>query len=285
MPTRNGFHIHGVGGLVTNTNPVGFDDDDEPTSPFEHGSRASAPRSNMSQMAEMAREMPRRPWDEFVQRLSWKQGEHIGMIGPTGSGKTNFMTQLLPLHPYVTVFATKPRDVSMDMLIEDYGYHKLERWQKLDPAYYPRRVLWPDATSVNAQVIQKPVFKDAFERIYREGGWTVVVDELWVFENDLKLGHEIKVYLLQARSLDISLVAGAQRPAWVPRELYTSCTHLMFWRCNDENDLRSISGIGYLNSSLIRYAVARLDKYQALYINTRTGEMCRTTAPDGQLGG
>ncbi len=130
---------------------------------------------------------------------------------------------------------------------------------------------------------QREVFHDAFGKIYREGNWTVALDETWWIDNELGLGSDIKVFLLQARSLGISLLAATQRPAWVPRELYTSCTHLMFWRTNDETDLRSISGIGWRSSELIKDAVANLDLFQVLYVNTRTGEMARTKSPEYKI--
>jgi energy-coupling factor transporter ATP-binding protein EcfA2 len=221
-------------------------------------------------------EAPRVPWDKFIKNeFKWIPGEHVGLIGPTGQGKTTLLMALLPLHRYTAVFATKPRDSSMDKLINS-GYVKIDRWKSLDPQDYPRRVLWPDASQLDSIDIQKKVFGDAFARIYREGGWTVALDELWYMDNVLHLEQAIKIYLLQARSLEISLLSAAQRPAWVPRELYTSCTHLFFWRTNDETDLKSLSGIGFKSATLIREVVSNLEQFQALYINTRTGKMLRT---------
>lgn len=235
-------------------------------------------------LARLATEAPRIPWDVFVRDvLRWEPGEHFGLIGPTGLGKTTMLLNLLPYHPYVVVFATKPRDATMERLINT-GYIRLTRWKSIDADEYPRRVLWPDASKLDSREVQRDVFRDAFERIYREGGWTVALDETWYMDNVLHLENEIKTYLLQARSLGISLVTATQRPAWVPREIYTSCTHLMFWRVNDETDLRSLSGIGWRSGDLIRDAVANLDLYQSLYINTRTGFMCRTRCPRVHMG-
>lgn len=234
--------------------------------------------SETRRLATLSTVAPRIPWDKFTQKLRWKQGEHFALIGPTGLGKTTMLMNLLPLHPYVVVFATKPRDSSMDRLISS-GYVRLERWSSLDPKTYPRRVIWPNAMAMDSRELQRTVFHDAFERIYREGNWTVALDETWWIDNELGLGSDIKVYLLQARSLGISLLAATQRPAWVPRELYTSSTHLMFWRTNDETDLRSISGIGWRSADIIKRTVADLDLFQVLYVNTRTGFMCRTKCP------
>lgn len=229
-------------------------------------------------LATLSKEAPRIPWDVFVRNLNWKPGEHFALIGPTGQGKTTMLLNLLPMHEYVTVFATKPRDSSMDKLIAS-GYIKLDKWQRIDPIQFPRRVIWPDASRIDSKDTQQQVFRDAFAQIYREGGWTLALDETWYIDNILRLDMEIKTYLLQARSLGISLVTATQRPAWVPREIYTSCTHLMFWRVNDETDLRSLSGIGWRSAELIKDAVSNLDPYQCLYVNTRTGQMARTKCP------
>src|SRR3954463_13455045 len=231
-------------------------------------------------LAEFGNEAPRIPWQSFLTSVfNWRTGEHIGLVGPTGLGKTTLLVNLLPLKPYVVVFATKPRDKTMDSLIAS-GYVKMDRWHSLDAKQFPRRVLWPDATRLKSKNTQKAIFGDGFERIYREGGWCVALDETWYMTNILDLDEEVKTYLLQARSLGISLVAATQRPAWVPREIYTSSTHLFFWRTNDETDLKSISGIGWRSAKLIQDLVANLELYQVLYVNTRTGFMCRTRCPN-----
>lgn len=230
-------------------------------------------------MARVATEAPRIPWDQFLnEKFTWRQGEHVALIGPTGQGKTTLLKHLLPVHPYVVVFATKPKDESMDGLIRS-GYYPVKHWQSLDPKKFPRRVLWPDASSLSSTDSQKAVFHDAFQRIYREGGWTVAIDELWYISQILRLEMDVKLYLLQARALGISLLAATQRPAWVPLEVYDQSTHLFFWRDNDENNLRRLSGISFRSADLIRSVVADLERYQVLYINTRTGEMFRTRSP------
>ncbi len=229
--------------------------------------------------SKLSTEAPRIPWDYFIERkLEWNRGEHFGFIGPTGQGKTTMLLNLLPLRQYVTVFATKPRDETMQALVNS-GYLKIEHWRSLDADYYPKRVLWPDASRIDSELKQREVFKQAFAKIYREGSWTVCIDELWFMWEVLKLKQEIKIYYQQSRALGISLMAASQRPAWIPVEMYDQSTHLMFWRDNDETNLRRISGIGWKSSKLIMEIVSNLDPHQVLYINTRTGEMCRTRCP------
>lgn len=231
-------------------------------------------------LARLSTEVPRIPWDRFIRdELRWNAGEHFALIGPTGQGKTTMLLNLLPFHPYVVVFATKPRDTTMDALVQT-GYLRLDEWRSLDPRVYPRRVLWPDATRLDSVARQQDVFHRAFGSIYREGGWTVAIDETWYMANTLKLGQDIKLYLLQARALGISLICATQRPAMIPVEIYDQSTHLMFWRDNDETNLKRISGISYRSADMIRYVVSNLELHQVLYINTRTGRMLRTRCPN-----
>jgi hypothetical protein len=229
--------------------------------------------------ARMATEAPRVPWDVFTRDiLTWKQGEHVGLIGPTGQGKTTLLMHMLPLQPYVVVFASKPYDRTMDRLIAT-GYLRMDRWSTIDPRRAPRRVLWPSAANLDSDETQRSTFKDAMERIYRERGWCVVIDEGSFFINNLGLKREVKTYLMQGRSLGISLVFATQRPVDVPLEVYDQSTHLFFYRDNDERNLQRLSGISWRSADLIRHIVANLEQYQALYINTRTGEMYRTRVP------
>lgn len=237
---------------------------------------------------DIATKAPRIPWATYdngkltggfiKDHLQWRRGEHFALIGPTGTGKTHMMINLLPEQRFVTAFATKPRDATMDALINQ-GYRKMTRWQSVSAIDVPRRVLWPDASRIGARTEQRKVFHDAFDRIFREGGWTVAIDELWYFTNILKLAEDVKMYLLQGRSLDISLLSATQRPAFVPLEIYDQSTHLMFWRDNDERNLSRISGLSIQSGNLVRAIVSTLEEHQVLYVNTRTGEMLRTRAP------
>ena len=225
-------------------------------------------------------------WDDFVRtHFDLRPGEHIGVIGPTGAGKTVLVVNgLLPLTPYNTVFGFKPRDWVLEQLLKRNTvgggtYRRLSRWTSRDADLMPRRVLWPDMTKLTSPADNRHVFAHALNAIYEEGGWTLYLDDLWFMAHSLGLEHEIKVYLTMFRSLGGNLIVATQRPSWIPLEVFDQSTHLFFFRDNDERNLKRISGVGFIAAKLIRDLVANLQAHETLYVNTRTGYMVRTRAP------
>jgi hypothetical protein len=236
-------------------------------------------------LARVASDAPRVPWPDFIRdRFDWQRGEHVALIGPTGSGKTTTLRQILPRHPYVAIIATKPADRTLDPFMRD-GYRRMDRWQSLDPRILPRRILWPDASRLDSQPRQSSVISDAFARIYRERAWTLAIDETWFATNRLKLRSEIDTMLTQGRSIDLSMVNATQRPAWIPTAVYDQSTHLFFWRNNDGRAQSRLAEINNVNAGTVKDIVGNLEKHQILYINTRTGDMCRTRCPQIMEGG
>jgi len=236
-------------------------------------------------LARVATDAPRIPWADFLaHHFDWQRGEHLALIGPTGQGKTTMMRHILPRHPFVTIVATKPADRTLEPFVRD-GYRRLERWMSTDPRIVPRRILWPDASRLTSAAGQQSVIGDAFDRIYRERAWTVAVDELWYVTNKLKLKGDVETILTQGRSIDLSMVNATQRPAWIPTAVYDQSTHLFFWRNNDGRAQQRLGEINNVNSTVVRDIVGNLERHQSLYINTRTGEMCRTRCPKIIEGG
>lgn len=236
-------------------------------------------------------------WDDFMRYVfDWRQSQHVALIGPTESGKSTLQYAILPKRKYVTFFATKPRDATLDTFGAQGGFQRIEDWppvlgqgrrwtvrrRPMTPDEMPRRMLWPDATEMSPETMdnQRRVFLKAFHDIYGSGGWCTVWDEFWMMCSILGMEKEARIMLQQARSNDISFVIGAQRPSRIPLEVFDQTTHLFFWRDNDEANLKRMGGIGWKSANEIRAFVANLEPFQVLYINTRRGWMYRTTAPE-----
>lgn len=217
-------------------------------------------------------------WEQFMKAFVWQQGEHMALIGPTGSGKTTLSLLLIAMREYVTVLVTKPQDPVLENL-KKQSYKLMTEWKNYDPDLIPKRLLWPDSQKLYSASGQRKVFRDAFNNIYPQGGWCIYVDELWYIIHHLKLELEIRTFLLQGRSMDLSLVCCTQRPSRVPLEIYDQSTHLFFWRDNDEVNLRRISGLAGIAATDIQHLVANLPRHQCLYINTRENLMMRFTPP------
>ena len=229
--------------------------------------------------------VPMVPWNNFVESFVWLQGEHVALIGPTGAGKTNFAYWLLPYRKYVAIFATKPVDKSLTAFGKHNGFATMPEWSDRRTAEaQPRRIIWPNARTLNAIEKQQQVFDIAFKRIFVQGGWCLYLDELWYMCQILKFDRAVKLYLLQARAVDISLMIATQRPAWIPTEVYDQSTHLFFWKDSDKRNLQRISELSTVNTDLIKHTVARLPKYHVLYVNTRNDEMAITRPPAPQKG-
>jgi hypothetical protein len=250
---------------------------------------AASHRDSDAHKAWKAENAPRLPWDRFVSKLFHPlPGEHVGIIGATGQGKTHLQKSILPYWPFVTAFATKNNDNTMDAMIEENGFERFDKWYPLSARDHPRRVIWPKVRNLREQTeVQRKVFDDAIERIWAEGGrpknapvgWAIAIDELWWFTQKLNMDEYMKVILLQGRSNGISLIAATQRPAWVPVELYSQSRHLFFFAETDEKNLQRIGEINHRNKPAIRMTVSELEEHQVLYVNTRTGVMARTRAP------
>lgn len=228
-------------------------------------------------------------WERFTDTMFDPiPGEHVGIIGSTGQGKTTLMNRVLPMFPFTAVFGTKNNDATMDVLIERYSYMKMPHWRQISAKDVPRRVIWPPSGKLKEIVpTQQKVFSDAFDHIWAEGGrpkknpvgWAVGIDELWWFTQVLKLDLYIRILFQQGRSSGISLIAATQRPAWVPTEMYSAPTHLFFFQESDDANLARIGEIDGGNKALVRSLVTNLSHHQVLYINNRRGIMARTSAP------
>lgn len=216
------------------------------------------------------------PWAQFKDTFKWKQGEHLSLLGTTGSGKTTLARELLELRKYVIVLSTKPKDDTLDEF-RNNGYKEFTTWNPhpdLTPHYiYAPK---PKTTSKTFATALAEEFQNALYQIYKAKGWCVYVDEAAFMTRHLRLKEELAMLLTQGRSMGITVVSGTQRPFHIPLECYDQATHLFFWRQTDKYNLRRMAQTAGLSGKVLLDEVPQLEKHQFLYLNTRSGVMFKS---------
>lgn len=109
--------------------------------------------------------------------------------------------------------------------------------------------------------------------IYRQGDWTVVVDEARQVTDFLGLDKELILLWNQGRSQGNTIVAGVQRPRHVPLEAYDQASHLFFFKDPDEANIARVAEIAGVSKKIVAATVKALKPYEFLYVSPRTGEM------------
>lgn len=227
----------------------------------------------------MALNIQRIDWNSLYSRLSsghsrWEQGEHVSIIGTTGSGKTYLGLKLLPIRQYSVVFAVKREDSTLSSKLRKDGYLRSKAWEPTQ--WHDKYVIWPKYDSPDDEVRQYLVFRHAMREMFLAGHWTLFIDELNYFagkDSNLGLDKYCRMFWQQGRSLGLSFVTATQRPYNVPKLMYDQPTHLFFFKYTDEYDLKQIGGIGWLSRHIIRETVSTLPRHHFLYIYVPNGEM------------
>jgi hypothetical protein len=129
--------------------------------------------------------------------------------------------------------------------------------------------------------LQADRMREVIARVYHDGKWTIVVDELVWFDSKLKLRDDIETMLFKGRTEGISVIACAQRPAWISRFVYSQSDHIFLWNTNDREDRKSLGDISGIDRDETMAVLQNLDtsKHECAYICTRTNELMRVIAP------
>jgi hypothetical protein len=216
------------------------------------------------------------PWEKLHQHVmtTWKQGEHLASVGPTGCGKTTLLSRVLPARRYVVVLVTKTRDRTLKTQFK--GFDRIYQWPP--NRWQSRILLWPkgDRTVRGTILKQKDVFQKALDHIFNDGNWCVVFDEQHYICKKLGLSVENEMFLHQGRSSGLSVVNGTQRPAWVPVVTYDSSTHAFVWNTGFEADRKRLADLGGINRRTFETNMGSLGKHEFIYVNTRAGTSLRS---------
>ncbi|SEF12938.1 hypothetical protein SAMN05216489_09991 [Streptomyces sp. 3213] len=214
----------------------------------------------------------------------YRDGEHVTILGPTGSGKTWLGYQLLMTttseeRPGV-VLVMKPKDDTARAFSKAAGYKIVKSWPPLNSPWKTRRppgyVLWPPH-SFDPYVDDEKMYRE-FRRAlldsYKRGRRIVFADETYSLSHELGLDRELVTLWTKARSMKTGLWAASQRPAMIPLWAYSGAEHLFIAYDPDKRARERYDEIGGVDPGLVRRATLSLGQHEWLYIRRRGPAMC-----------
>lgn len=195
-------------------------------------------------------------WPQFQAMFmkAHKQGEHVSIVGPTGSGKSVLELEIAKLAgarktsggrpSRVVVLGVKPADDTLMRLHKD-GWPIIKTWP---PSYgqehcivWPRSRNWPASKQAE---MQRKIFEPLLDEIYTEGGQAVCIDEAAFFERDrpkgLGLGSTMENFWSNSRSNNTTLIAATQRPRHVTLLMWSEPSWVIIFKPKDLRDLETV---------------------------------------------
>lgn len=198
-------------------------------------------------------------------KAKWKPGDHVLLVGHTGSGKTVAAQDMLLLRSYVVVIATKAKDKSLDEYVRA-GYKKVDEWP---PAWNQKKVIfWRKPKALGDFRGQQVGIYQVMADIFSRGVWCISFDDLIYVTGTLKLKVPVQMFYTQARSQNISIVANLQRPFWAPLEAISQSSFALVFAVSDEHDIHRLAeGLSIPFKELLA-AIRELGEYEFIFLQT-----------------
>src|SRR4249920_1749375 len=229
-----------------------------------------------------------KPGPNFLDQMrrfgrEWQQGEHVLITGPTKSGKTTLarhvVEERIKRGGFCMVLIGK---LTPDPTIAE-EYKGWARWDSVRtpithrfraPAPHESKILLqPDIDKVKSvpakRDIQRAVFRDVFDYLADKGRWTVQIDEgLYTADPQfLNLGRELGMIHNLGRTSNVSLVTLAQRPAHLPRVLYSAAAHAFAGRAATFDDRKRLAELpGNWDQKSLNSRIATQNRHEFTWI-------------------
>lgn len=235
-----------------------------------------------------AREVVGMTWDEFIEffRVRWRPGQHVALIGPTGSGKSTFAVGILALRRYVLALDPKGGDSTLAAS----GYRRLLQWPPSNRVWdsiaegAPARFIVGGVTRTRADRARLiELLEETLHGVFESRGWTVYADEFQLLADAKMMGlaAPVETLLIAARDKAISVVTSYQAPAWVPRAASRQASWVVLWPTRDVNVVKALSEAIGRDWRMLWSAIQALPDHHVLVVGRRPRDpMIVTLAPE-----
>lgn len=217
------------------------------------------------------------PWDAAMARMDWRQGEHVTLIAPTQSGKTELISRLIEPRQWLIFLGSKRIDRTQDRLVAALRMRRTKDAAEINPQISRRWYARPDwprhLSSRERQSVHGEFFREVLSTSFRQTGWTTVADEGRYLCQRLGLADECLDFWIQGSSQRSALVFATQRSRHVPLEAYDQCSHLFLWRDNDVANIARVAEMAGLNRRAVLAILPTLGRHDVLYVQPFTGDM------------
>ena len=174
------------------------------------------------------------------------QPEHLEILGPTGSGKTFCLTQILcelvrRRKSSIIFIATKAADSSVKAL----GWEVVDNWRAATK--HDQVIFWPrtSKTGVARQQYQEARIQELLDNLWKEDANTIVVFDEFAYIESLSqdMKKTLLMYLREGRSHGITCIMGKQRPQGVQRDMHSESVWTIAFRMTDRQDNERVAEI------------------------------------------
>lgn len=184
-----------------------------------------------------------------------EHGQHFYVSGKTQSGKSAAARAIFAARKHLVYFRTKGDKVVWD--VDRRCTTVKSALQALDDLKVNRVEVFPDK---NNAALQQECFYDVMQKIRKQGGRTLVVDEGYEMKR-LRLMDELETFATQGASEGITLGCCSQRPAWISRFLLSEPSHHISFYA-DGRDAKTLgASISHMHGELL----PTLKKYQFVW--------------------
>lgn len=213
-------------------------------------------------------------WPDTVARMSWEQGEHVVLVGPTGVGKTELGIDLLLRRRWGVFFNTKRIDATQDLLL-GHGFRR-SRDGIINPQASARWIVSPPWTRKSfgrTDEVHREIYSRALIEAFWQTAWTCLIDELEYINKDLGIVKPVDKLLRQGRSQRNTMILGTQRPRNVTLHAFEQARHVFLWRQDDLENVKRAAELAGINRHEVMRIMPSLGKHDVLYVKKDAGQM------------